>query len=97
MKPQLSFSWRLAVLFALFALSLWLWPAPASAADTASATRQRLLLDANWKFHLGNEWGTGEELQRAGKSRGPAESDFKDADWRTLNLSRSCAPRSVGP
>ena len=26
--------------------------------------RQRLLLDAKWKFHLGNEWGTGEDLAK---------------------------------
>jgi hypothetical protein len=28
---------------------------PAGAAET---TREKLLMDFGWKFHLGNEWGT---------------------------------------
>ena len=28
----------------------------------ADAPREKLLMDFSWKFHLGNEWGTGEQL-----------------------------------
>ncbi len=52
----------------------------------ATAPRERLLLDFGWKFHLGNDWGTGEDLGKAGSSRGPAGRSFSDASWRTVNL-----------
>ena len=52
----------------------------------ATAARERLLLDFGWKFHLGNDWGTGEDLAKAGSSRGPAGRSFSDASWRTVNL-----------
>ena len=57
----------------------------ASGAD-AAMPRERLLLDFGWKFHLGNEWGTGEDLAKAGSSVGPAKRDFSDMSWRALNL-----------
>src|SRR5579859_6498519 len=46
--------------------------------------RERLLLDFGWKFHLGNDWGTGEDLAKAGSSSGPARPGFSDAGWRDI-------------
>jgi beta-galactosidase len=73
--PRLVF---VAVSLALFCLDL-------SAADTNSP-REKLLLDANWKFHLGNEWGSALNLSKAASSSGPAAQKFNDASWRTVNL-----------
>ncbi|HXR08926.1 MAG TPA: hypothetical protein VN765_16425, partial [Candidatus Acidoferrum sp.] len=50
------------------------------------APREKLLMDSGWKFHLGNEWGTGEELINLGVSTGPAKPGFNDAAWSTINL-----------
>jgi beta-galactosidase len=60
----------------------------ASVVLAAEAPRERLLMDFGWKFHLGNEpgWGTGERLDKAGNSRGPAATRFNDTAWRTVNL-----------
>jgi beta-galactosidase len=55
------------------------------AAETGSL-RERLALDFNWKFHLGNNWGLGEKLDKAGESYGPANRNFNDSSWRTINL-----------
>ncbi len=55
------------------------------AAETNSP-RERLLMDFGWKFHLGNEWGTGLNLAKAGSSSGPAGRSFGDSSWRTVNL-----------
>jgi beta-galactosidase len=43
-------------------------------------------MDFGWRFHLGDEWGTGEDLAKAGSSTGPARPGFSDSDWRLLNL-----------
>ena len=53
---------------------------------TAEGGRERLLLDFGWKFHLGNEWGFGQNLAKAGTGSGPASTSFSDASWRTVNL-----------
>ncbi len=59
----------------------------ASAAAAADfAPRERLLLDSGWKFHLGNEWGVGQNLAKAGSGFGPAGAVFGDASWRSVNL-----------
>ncbi len=58
---------------------------PAARAESAMV-RQRLLLDFGWKFRLGDDWGTGENLAKAGSSSGPAATSFNDATWRTVNL-----------
>jgi beta-galactosidase len=58
---------------------------PAVLAADASP-RERLLLDEGWKFHLGDDWGTGENLMKAGISTGPADATFCDASFRTVNL-----------
>jgi beta-galactosidase len=50
-----------ARILVLSLVSLWLLPAPVGAAQP-SAPRERLLLDFGWRFHLGDEWGTGEDL-----------------------------------
>ena len=55
------------------------------AADT-NCPRERLLLDFGWKFHLGNEWGFADGLDKAGTGSGPASKSFGDASWRTVNL-----------
>ena len=51
-----------------------------------SAGRERLLLDFNWKFHLGNSWGTAQNLAKAGTGSGPASTSFSDASWRPIQL-----------
>jgi beta-galactosidase len=54
-------------------------------AENTSA-RERLLLDFGWKFHLGNEWGIGQSLAKAGTGSGPASMSYSDASWRAVNL-----------
>jgi len=76
---------RFTVCLVIAGLSLCFWPAPGRAAEGV-VSRERLLLDWGWKFHLGNEWGTGEDLAKAGSSVGPASRDFNDAVWRTVDL-----------
>ena len=58
-------------------------------ADTVvelNSPRERLLLDFNWRFHLGDDWGMGQDLVKAGGSSGPARPGFSDAGWRSVNL-----------
>jgi beta-galactosidase len=55
-------------------------------AASAASPRERLLLDFGWKFHLGNDWGIGQNLAKAGSGSGPAGLWFSDASWRTVNL-----------
>jgi beta-galactosidase len=43
-------------------------------------------MDSDWKFHLGNEWGTGENPINLGVSTGPAMPDFDDSSWAAVNL-----------
>ena len=56
-----------------------------AAADTDSP-REKLLLDFNWKFHLGDDWPNALHLDKAGASTGPTAEKFNDNGWRTLNL-----------
>jgi beta-galactosidase len=58
-------------------------PAPTA---SAPAPRERLLLDFGWRFHLGNDWGTGQNLAKSGSSIGPASVVFSDASWRRVDL-----------
>ncbi|HUJ08652.1 MAG TPA: beta-galactosidase GalA [Verrucomicrobiae bacterium] len=51
-----------------------------------SSPREKLRMDSGWKFHLGNEWGLGQNLSKAGSGTGPASASFSDASWRTVNL-----------
>ena len=48
--------------------------------------RERLLIDFGWKFHLGNDWGIGQNLAKSGTGYGPASADYSDATWRRVNL-----------
>lgn len=55
--------------------------------SAAESPRERLSLDANWKFHLGDDWPKALRLDKAGANAGPAsEKTFSDAAWRTINL-----------
>ncbi len=69
--------------FALYVLTLSFLMAAAFAADSP---RERVLLDNDWKFHLGDNWPNALKLDKAGSSGGPAAVSFGDADWRRLNL-----------
>ncbi len=77
MKPLTKLS-----LLLLAALAI----ASVQAQQPAPAPRERLLLDFGWKFHLGNDWGIGQSLAKAGTGSGPANTSFSDASWRTVNL-----------
>jgi beta-galactosidase len=79
--PQLALVRLLAVAFAAFHFNSF-------ADDTAAAVspREHLSLDANWKFHLGDDWPGALHLDKAGASTGPAAEKFGDAAWRTLDL-----------
>ena len=52
----------------------------------AVSPREHLSLDANWKFHLGDDWPGALHLDKAGASTGPAAEKFGDISWRTLDL-----------
>ena len=58
----------------------------AAPAFADAAPREHLSLDANWTFHLGNDYPGALNLYKAGASTGPASEVFSDASWRTLNL-----------
>jgi beta-galactosidase len=70
----------LSLHFLLAAASLNLFAA------AAASPRERLLLDFGWKFHLGNDWGIGQNLSKAGSGSGPAGVWFSDVSWRPVNL-----------
>ncbi|MGH7582057.1 MAG: sugar-binding domain-containing protein, partial [Gemmatimonadales bacterium] len=57
-----------------------------SLAHAQQSPREKLLMDFGWKFHLGNEWGTGEAPINLGVSTGPARPGFNDSAWPTVNL-----------
>jgi len=57
-----------------------------ASASTGAAPRERLLMDFGWRFHLGNEWGVGQSLAKAGTGFGPAGATFSDASWRRIDL-----------
>ncbi|MEO7100597.1 MAG: hypothetical protein ABI162_14640 [Luteolibacter sp.] len=51
----------------------------------AESPRERLSMDAGWKFHLGDQWPDALRLDKAGMSSGPAsEKLFSDVTWRTV-------------
>ncbi len=78
MKSAGHFHHLLAILFAaVIACTL-----PAAGASP----REHLSLDANWKFHLGDDWPDTLRLDKAGASGGPASARFNDNSWRTLDL-----------
>lgn len=52
----------------------------------AESPRERLSLDANWKFHLGDDWPRALDLSKAGASGDPVAVGFDDTAWRLLDL-----------
>ncbi|HSY17089.1 MAG TPA: beta-galactosidase GalA [Candidatus Acidoferrales bacterium] len=52
----------------------------------ADAPREHLSLDANWKFHMGDDWPNVLRLDKAGQSTGPAAERFGDQAWRSIDL-----------
>ncbi len=51
-----------------------------------ASPRERLLMDFGWKFHLGDDWGIGYSLAKAGMGIGPANPDYSDASWSSVDL-----------
>ncbi|HEX7577634.1 MAG TPA: hypothetical protein VF430_06320 [Verrucomicrobiae bacterium] len=47
---------------------------------------EHLSLDANWKFHLGDDWPNASDLSHLGTSTGPITERFNDSAWRPVNL-----------
>ena len=72
--------------FSCHALALAAWLLTCLVSLAADPPRERLLLDFGWKFRLGDDWATGERLDKAGQSRGPASRNFSDASWRAVDL-----------
>jgi beta-galactosidase len=60
-----------------------LWVTQLSAAESP---REHLSLDANWKFHLGDDWPDALHRENSGTGGGPASERFSDTYWRVVNL-----------
>ena len=54
--------------------------------SAADSPREHLLLDAGWKFHLGDDWPDALHLENSGTGSGPAAEQFADSYWRIVNL-----------
>ena len=67
-------------------LTLFLGFIASVAAAADPGPRERLLMDFGWRFHLGNEWGVGQNLAKAGAGIGPASVVYSDASWRRVDL-----------
>ena len=52
----------------------------------SNTPRERLSLDAGWKFFLGDKWHNARNLAKAGSSEGPAKMRFNDSEWRSVDL-----------
>ena len=52
----------------------------------AESPREHLSLDANWRFHLGDDWPDALHLENSGTGSGPASESFTDAYWRAVTL-----------
>jgi beta-galactosidase len=52
----------------------------------ADSPREHLSLDANWKFHLGDDWPDAISFVNSGTGSGPAAQRFADSYWRVVNL-----------
>ena len=71
-------------------------PAQASSPDAPAGGRERLLMDFDWRFALGNandparDFDPGSSffsyLAKAGNGAGSAAADFDDHTWRVVNL-----------
>lgn len=62
--------------------------------SSLSAQREKLLMDFDWKFHLGSassvkedfDYGAEAIFAKAGSACGAIKPSFNDNDWRTVNL-----------
>jgi beta-galactosidase len=68
------------------ALILTAFSVMVATASAIDSPRERLSLDNDWRFHLGDDWPNALRLDKAGASGGPAAASFGDASWRRLNL-----------
>jgi beta-galactosidase len=67
---------------------------PPARPDAAPSTRERLLLDFGWRFHLGHAddpardfgYGRGDDYMKTGDFFQPSHPDFKDSEWRAIDL-----------
>lgn len=57
-----------------------------SSLAAAESPREHLSLDANWKFHLGDDWPDALHLENSGTGSGPASEKFSDAFWRSVQV-----------
>jgi beta-galactosidase len=58
----------------------------AAAGRAGEMPREHLSLDANWKFHLGDDWPNAADLSHLGTGTGPVTERFNDSGWGTVNL-----------
>jgi beta-galactosidase len=54
--------------------------------SAADSPREHLSLDANWKFHLGDDWPDALTWVNSGTGSGAASERFNDENWRAVNL-----------
>jgi beta-galactosidase len=55
--------------------------------SAAASPRERLSLDANWRFHLGDDWPDALRLDKAGTGGGAAAEEFAgETTWRKVDL-----------
>ena len=55
--------------------------------SAAESPREHLSLDANWRFHLGDDWPDALRLDKAGVGGGAAAAGFAaEVTWRTVDL-----------
>ena len=98
MKDLLKTSIRSGRGFTLL-LSLGLLAFSLAHAAEAPAPRERLLLDFGWKFHLGNDWGTGAEPGQGRLEPRPGQHDLQRrelAHRRTCRTTGRSSCRSTG-
>src|SRR5579871_1687453 len=68
--------------------------ASSSSAEEVASSRERLLLDQGWRFHLGNAddpardfgYGLARGYMKTGEFFEPAQPTFNDAGWRAIDL-----------
>ena len=75
-------------LMLLIIVACWGTSSIGLAADSDAMTaspRERVSLDAGWKFHLG-DLQFEENIINAGVNGGPAESGYNDSSWRVVNV-----------
>jgi beta-galactosidase len=52
----------------------------------ANCPREHLSLNADWKFHLGDDWPDALHLENSGTGSGPTAERFSDSYWRVVNV-----------